>query len=177
MRQFRGGQPSRNLRTRLWLRGDTPPAPPSQGGDDAQRNPDEDKACARRTFHHPRATQAGTAPVSEDGDFTHWYGENGLDDGDPAPAQPARRARPVGLVWPGWRVARGGDESRLQDHSKPPNVLDEPAFHLDGAAVQPAALFRNRVVLGAGDEVLASSSEVGSSHDWSVSWRSCPCSS
>ncbi len=30
-----------------------PPAPPSQGGDDAQRNPDEDKACARRTFHHP----------------------------------------------------------------------------------------------------------------------------
>ena len=30
-----------------------PPCPPSQGGDDAQRNPDEDKACTRPTFQQP----------------------------------------------------------------------------------------------------------------------------
>ncbi len=65
MRQFRGGQPSRNLRTRLGLRGDTPPAPPSQGGDDAHRNPDEDKACASRTFHHPKARGVTTHAQSK----------------------------------------------------------------------------------------------------------------
>ena len=31
----------------------TPPTPPSQGGEKAQRNRDENAACARPTFHQP----------------------------------------------------------------------------------------------------------------------------
>ena len=39
-----------------------PPAPPSQGGDNTQRNPDEDKACTRPTFQHTRVGVRGPKP-------------------------------------------------------------------------------------------------------------------
>ncbi len=48
----------RQSRTGPWFRSDTPPAPPSQGGDDVHRNRNEKQARAEPTFHH-RSGQGG----------------------------------------------------------------------------------------------------------------------
>ncbi len=57
MRKFAEDSRPRTAHQAVVTRG-YPPCPPFSRGDDAQRNPDEDKACARRTFHHPRVMLA-----------------------------------------------------------------------------------------------------------------------
>ena len=88
-------------------------------------------------------------------------GRTSFDNGITGSTQPTRDARLLGMVRPGWRMARGRDEDRLQARCEPPTLRDDSPFRLDGPAVESGAPLHPGAVPGVGDEAVAASWRLG----------------